>query len=424
MNTNLYNHNITPLMKACSLHDKMPEILELIKNGADVNEMDKNGRTALIYAAKYNTNPDVVKVLIDNGADVNIVDEYRHFTPLMYASTHNPNPEIINILVQNGADINAVNLNKSTSLMFVNYDENPDVFLALLENGIDVTARNKQNKDIFEYSLEMYNNQELLEVLSKYDTRKNKTLDKNILLQTMFSSNPNIETIQRLIEQGADVNASDEYGFTPLMQAVGDNHYDVAKLLLENGAKVRAVNTLKDTAISILVNSKDFDVKMLDLLVENGASLKLKTSLRNNLLMCAIKNYPSVEKIKILIDRGLDVNNVNAGGETPLFEAISRNVDFEIIKLLIEKNADLNVKCFLGRTPLIEATIKSSYPELIHLLVKKGADINEKDNHDRTALYYINFNPNLNNTSAHDLIKKRSIDGTKNELQSELKKLN
>lgn len=48
---------------------------ELIKNGADVNTVDKNGRTALMFAT-IEGRTDIVKELIKNGVDVNAVNEW------------------------------------------------------------------------------------------------------------------------------------------------------------------------------------------------------------------------------------------------------------------------------------------------------------------------------------------------------------
>ena len=55
-----------------------PEVLKfLVKNGADVNATDKDGKTVLHVAAR-GKNLDVVKFLVGNGADVNAKDEYGY----------------------------------------------------------------------------------------------------------------------------------------------------------------------------------------------------------------------------------------------------------------------------------------------------------------------------------------------------------
>jgi hypothetical protein len=48
------------------------EVINFIQNGADVNGVEKYGKTPLMLAARYN-NAEVIQVLIENGADVNAI---------------------------------------------------------------------------------------------------------------------------------------------------------------------------------------------------------------------------------------------------------------------------------------------------------------------------------------------------------------
>jgi len=51
------------------------EVVRLIKEGADVNAVNKTGSTPLILAAQYSSNPDILQALIDNGASIDIQDK-------------------------------------------------------------------------------------------------------------------------------------------------------------------------------------------------------------------------------------------------------------------------------------------------------------------------------------------------------------
>ncbi|MDD2684339.1 MAG: ankyrin repeat domain-containing protein, partial [Candidatus Cloacimonetes bacterium] len=65
----------------------------------DVNARDNEGITALMYAAWYNDDPEVVKVLIAAGADINATNNYL-FTPLMYSAWLNDNPDVTKALIE------------------------------------------------------------------------------------------------------------------------------------------------------------------------------------------------------------------------------------------------------------------------------------------------------------------------------------
>jgi hypothetical protein len=65
-------------------NEKSPDIDTALKEGADVNMPDQQGRTALMYAA-FCSLAENVKKLLANGADATLKDEDRGWTALMYA---------------------------------------------------------------------------------------------------------------------------------------------------------------------------------------------------------------------------------------------------------------------------------------------------------------------------------------------------
>ena len=127
--------------------------------------------------------------------------------------------------------------------------------------------------------------------------------DKNMLLAE--SRNGNTEAVKQQLEAGADVNAKNNLGDTPLMWAVRYGHTETVTFLLEKGADVNANNNYGWTA-----------------------------------LMWAAR-YGHIETIKILLEKGADVNKENRHGNTALlFAAYEGNT--EMMKLLLEAGADVN----------------------------------------------------------------------------------
>ena len=95
----------TALMYA-AVSNQNPEIISaLLKSGADINARDDAGRTALMLAVSKNPNLDVIKTLIKaDGIEINSVQERNGWTALFWAAYSAVNPEVINILLDNGAD--------------------------------------------------------------------------------------------------------------------------------------------------------------------------------------------------------------------------------------------------------------------------------------------------------------------------------
>ncbi|MBQ6668797.1 MAG: ankyrin repeat domain-containing protein [Deltaproteobacteria bacterium] len=97
------------------------EVRSALASGANVHARDNSGWTALMWAAAFNTHPEVVQMLMAGGADVNAKDK-KGGTVLMWAAIHNSNSEVVKALLKSGADIHARN-KKGSSLFCVGKEE-------------------------------------------------------------------------------------------------------------------------------------------------------------------------------------------------------------------------------------------------------------------------------------------------------------
>ncbi len=85
--------------------DGSPEEVEAaIGGGADVNARDQYGFTALMLAAWFNDDQQVVSLLLRNGADVHAKSDKGGSTALMRSAAGNVHPEITFVLLMAGAD--------------------------------------------------------------------------------------------------------------------------------------------------------------------------------------------------------------------------------------------------------------------------------------------------------------------------------
>ncbi len=89
-------------------------------------------------------------------------------------------------------------------------------------------------------------------------------------------------------------------------------------------------------------------------------------------------------KIRILLERGVDVNKATDGGVTPLMVAAT-NGKLPAVKLLIKKGADVNAVSKRGLTALMGAAMTGA-AETVELLLSHGADVHAKDKDGDTAL--------------------------------------
>ncbi|NEQ67053.1 MAG: protein kinase [Symploca sp. SIO2D2] len=143
------------------------------------------------------------------------------------------------------------------------------------------------------------------------------------------------ETAESLIAKGADVNAKDRDGKTPLHSVIRPK--EVAELLITKGADV---------------NAKD----------RNGRT--------------PLHSVRSKEVAELLVAKGADVNAKAISGHTPLHSSVHLE---EMAEFLIAKGADVNAKTKFGETPLHFSVHSKDLKEVTQLLIAKGADVNAKD---------------------------------------------
>lgn len=121
------------------------------------------------------------------------------------------------------------------------------------------------------------------------------------------------DAVKRLIEEGADINAKDNNGLSPLFFAALFEDWDSVKTLIEFGADINTKNINDDSPLAFAVKDK-----------------------RN-------------EMVYELIKLGADINIRCYRGATPIFFAVF-NKDWELAKFLKLHGADVNAKDDLGQT--------------------------------------------------------------------------
>jgi ankyrin repeat protein len=131
----------TPLTVAAERGDAA-QVRKLIAAGADLNERDKMGYTALVWAAR-NGNTEVATALIEARADMNTRDcAANGWTPLIHA-IHKNNNEMARLLIDRGADVNAragkctekVIEDGATALLHAAGEDNTEIVRTLLTKG-------------------------------------------------------------------------------------------------------------------------------------------------------------------------------------------------------------------------------------------------------------------------------------------------
>ena len=157
------------------------------------------------------------------------------------------------------------------------------------------------------------------------------------------------ETLRGLLEKGADVNAVNAFGATPLMFAV--NEPAKAALLVMHGANVNAHSKMGRTAL-LLAAASDGSSQTVRLLLERGAEIAICDEMKVTPLLAATAANDTLT-IRMLIERGADVNAPDATGITPLMYA-AMNGNLQVVRWLLARGADVNAASAPGSQPACE----------------------------------------------------------------------
>jgi len=222
--------------------------------------------------------------------------------------------------------------------------------------------------------------------------------------------------IRAAIESGADVNAADEVGLSPLYIAAEKNlNAEVIKILLKAGADVnaRSMGGKKGErnylgGLSPLHGAaRNSNIEVTVLLLKAGADVKARSEIGFTPLAFAASN-PNPEVVKVLLKAGSDVNARIESGTTPLHFAAVSNPNLEVFKALLEAGAEVNARTRedTGFTPLHWASEKNSNPEVVTYLLQAGADWTVRTRLGLSPLDYVRKNIKLKDTDAHRILEE------------------
>ncbi len=334
--------NCTPLhLAAHSGH--IESVKQLISVGANI-EAGASFMWAPLHFAAESGHITVVKLLISAGAKINAQDTQKN-TPL-HVATSNINFKIAKLLISLGANLNALNEDGNT----------PSEVLQLSTPMTELVAKKHSALVKMFY---MAKRGQLIEWVGqtkapstpniKLTPDQQKKLDINLLNAAKSGDFP---TTKRSINAGADIEARNGCGGTPLLESSTYGHTKIVEFLITEGAFIEA-QMIYGKMTSLQIASQQGHLKIVKLLLSAGAEVD---------------------------------HNLNRDKYTPLHYAANGG-HTQIAKLLIATNADKEAReSYHEHTPLHTAVMKG-HAETVKLLVSSGANIDSEANDNSTPLH-------------------------------------
>ncbi len=317
-----------------------------LEAGADANEADSDGSSALLWAA-YHSSSELVALLLERGADPNLANAFG-VTPLLQASRYG-DVDAMRVLIGGGADVSRSVRDGETPLMAAARTGTLQAVQLLLDSGSDPNVAETVEGQTALMWAAAEGHLDVVAALLRAGADPNAKARTSDLtkrsMRTDFPSggftalmwaarNGEEAMVRRLVEAGADVNATNGDGATAMMLAIVNDRYDMAATLLELGADAN------DGSLWYAIEMRDAPT---DWRARDGS--RLRPDHPNELT--------ALNLIERLLAAGADPNKPftgqmhNAsmccdtkGSGTPFFRAAVA-ADVETMRLLIARGADL-----------------------------------------------------------------------------------
>jgi ankyrin repeat protein len=434
----------TPLAMA-SLYGNVPMIERLLTAGADAKQRLGNGETMVMLAAR-NGNPLAIRMLVAAGAEVNAKENVRGTTALMWA-VEQRHAVAVKMLLEVGADYSA----RSGSAGLPRNYMAPRVKTANVRDAARrhaaAAAAGRTYNEQLEYevaqgskiSLGIRQRPNLVEgtgapapaapvaaaPVDPVDEDDDVIVAGLVgtggggLTPLVFAAREgDLQSAKALLDAGADVNQTTEYGWTPLLTATNNRHYKLAHYLIERGGNPNIANKGGWTPLYLATDNRnieggDYPVPKPDMdhsefitfLLEHDADpdarAKENTLTRTIFTMqwfyeagatpfIRAAQSSDTSLMQLLLDYGADPFASTDNGDTALtacggigwVEGVtyehSPKENFAAMRMLLDLGLDPNAANREGRTALMGAALKGRN-DVVQMLVDRGARLDTRD---------------------------------------------
>jgi ankyrin repeat protein len=277
----------------------------MIEDGIDVNTASPEGYTALHYAAHgyfetEEVHKELAQFLLDRGANTEALAPVGRIgnsvTPLMIAC-HCSLPSIVRVLVDAGADVNEYYEGDLTPMRAV-FDDGcygAEIFRILADAGADVNSMHMApGSPLINAILRVEEDAMAVATLLELGADVNLSADSFSPLHYAARADWQDERVgcmRILINAGADLEARDARGKTPLAVAAEEGYFDRLPPLVEAGANIEARDKDGMTVLMLAANQSGDPFKKVKVLLEKGADPKASSDSDDRTALDYAKRY-------------------------------------------------------------------------------------------------------------------------------------
>ena len=386
-------------------------------------------RSEPLFRAVNNAHIDLVKAILEAGADPDAPFTWRRrpdlhedtVSPLFEACTMKY-PDLVALLLKHGARADRPSDTGSMAIHMASERGSLEAVQLLLRAGAGLDASGRTGTTplvaaLTGTELTIYPGDELIRKALgiEFPTENTESVARFLIDQgadldavnecgltplcLALAQRCSIGLIEHLLDKGSSITVRDQWGFTPLHRAAKVGNTEGVKLLIRRGAEVNARIDKGHTPLHVAAECKDdIGLDTAICLIANGADLRAQTAFGSSPLHIAVMHKTSFATATRIADAmvaaGVDIDMTNHRGWTSLHNAACHSS--QMIKLLVARGANINARDHQGRTPLMHAVARTEEvqdPSVNHdrwhfadICLARGADVNARDSEGKTAL--------------------------------------
>ena len=228
------------LLVSAISHNNADAVGFFLRRGANPNQQGRFGVTPLQVAARDSGNSEIFQLLLNAGAQVNPTEYDSSFGSPFELILRRNSAELTRLFINAGADVRRISGSGSSPMEFAAGNvSDPEIFRLLIDAGASVTSRGAGGRTPLHRA----------------------------------AGTSRVTNVALLIELGADIDAADEQGLTPLMLA--SSIYGNMEILINAGADVNIQSNEGKTALMFSARF-GFDPRAISILLDAGADARLE----------------------------------------------------------------------------------------------------------------------------------------------------
>lgn len=364
---------VTPLELA--IENKISSHIKFYaEHGADINSKDTKGNTPLIMALKSTDSADKTLETILNKDNIYSLDSDGN-TPLIIAISTNASQEKVQYVLSLSDEVNARNADGNTALYLTVLKNRKSIGEKLLTKNADIFITNNKSNSPLSQALK---NPNIMEWLITSKTIKDTDGSGNTALHYAAEWGMR-DAIEALITKGANKEAKNANGETPIFSACKNDNPEIIALLASKGCKYNVRDNLGSTPLHVAVRWGNTNTAAQ--LIRLGTDIDAQNvSGKSPLAEAALGGKPEIAKM--LLAKGANANTCDTTGRTVLMDAVrARNTN--TIIMLLSNRANPHIQDLNGRNSYHEAASTADI-SVINLIRNVGGNPLSRDKNGNT----------------------------------------